>query len=295
MNKKTIMFVILSVFFGLGAVFIAQNWLAENQPNNVSAAQTAVFTVNADLPVGTLLAPKHITATVMPKNLLTTGTITNKNQLDEMIVKQKLFAGDILTEQRLVKKGQGSSLASLISQNMRAVTIRVNDVVGVAGFLLPGNKVDVLNTYRASGKKTATDIILSNVKILAIDQQASYDQNKPQLVRAVTLELSLQQAEILMNGRDKGRIQLALRNPNDQLDTATLLTASVDPTSLQSANISTGPGADSAAITEVAAVNTLEGDSLPILRARYKIEVIRGVIQESIQLKIRKGVLSNEN
>ncbi|HEY7865160.1 MAG TPA: Flp pilus assembly protein CpaB [Psychromonas sp.] len=293
MNKKTLMFIVLSVVFGLGAVLIAKNWLAENQPEDLSAGQIKVFTVNTDLSVGTILDPKYIVSTVMPKNLLATGTITEKSQLEGVVVKQKLFQGDIITQQRLAKKGEGSSLASLIGKNMRAVTIRVNDVVGVAGFLLPGNKVDVLNTHSAKGKKVSTDVILSNVKILAIDQQASYDENKPQLVRAVTLELSLEQAEILMNARDKGNIQLALRNPNDQAETSTLLSASVEPL----------PAVENRAvvdktpiITEVAAVdNSFAANNPQPLRSRHKIEVIRGVIQESIQLKTTNGGLQHEN
>jgi pilus assembly protein CpaB len=293
MNKKTLMFIVLSVVFGLGAVFIAKNWLAENQPEDLTAGQIKVFTVNTDLSVGTILDPKYIVSTVMPKNLLATGTITDKSQLEEVVVKQKLFQGDILTQQRLAKKGEGSSLASLIGKNMRAVTIRVNDVVGVAGFLLPGNKVDVLNTHSAGGKKVSTDVILSNVKILAIDQKASYDENKPQLVRAVTLELSLEQAEILMNARDKGNIQLALRNPNDQADTSTLLTASVDPSPDKLLVSEDTPAVidETPPVTEVAVVNTLDANTLQLPRIRQKIEIIRGVIQESIQLKTTNGEL----
>ncbi|MFT6926224.1 MAG: pilus assembly protein CpaB [Psychromonas sp.] len=297
MNKKTLMFIVLSVLFGLGAVLIAKNWLAENQPEDLTAGQITVFTVNTDLSVGTILDPKYVASTVMPKNLIATGTITDKSQLDGMVIKQKLFQGDIITRQRLAKKGEGSSLASLIGENMRAVTIRVNDVVGVAGFLLPGNKVDVLNTYSAKSKKVATDVILSNVKILAVDQKASYDENKPQLVRAVTLELSLEQAEILMNAQDKGSIQLALRNPNDQDDTSGLLTASLDPFPLPLPAIENSTVVDKTpVVTEVTAVdNSPQADNSQPLRIRHKIEIIRGVIQESIQLKTINGGLQNEN
>jgi pilus assembly protein CpaB len=293
MNKKTLMFIVLSVFFGLGAVLIAQNWLAENQPEDFTAGQIQVFTVNTDLSVGTILDPKYIVSAVMPKNLLAAGTITDKSLLEKVVVKQKLFQGDIITQQRLAKKGEGSSLASLIGKNMRAITIRVNDVVGVAGFLLPGNKVDVLNTYNSKGKKVSTDVILSNVKILAIDQKASYDENKPQIVRAVTLELSLEQAEILMNARDKGNIQLALRNPNDQADTSTLLSASTDPTPIQFPASENSAAVDKTpSVTEVAVVDSsLEGNNLQPLMVRQKIEIIRGVIQESIQLKMTNGGL----
>ena len=277
MNKNTLMFIVLSIAFGLGAVLIARNWLADNQPKNLSEGQVAVFTVNTELPTGTILDPKYITASVMPENLVPAGAITDKSQLQDMIVKQKLFKGDIIKAQRLVKKGEGSSLASLIGKNKRAVSIRVNDVVGVAGFLLPGNKVDVLSTYKTNGKRVVTDVILSNVKILAIDQRASNDENKPQLVRAVTLEMSLAQAEILMSARNKGSIQLALRNPNDQTETIDYLSASTEEAAGKPVVIEM-PSANSSAATATVTNKPVS------FKTRQKIEIIRGVQKESVQI-----------
>ena len=276
MNKNTLMFVVLSIVFGLGAVLIARNWLADNKPQNVTAGQMTVFTVNTELPTGTLLDPKYITSTVMPEDLVPAGAITERAQLQDMLVKQKLFKGDILKVQRLVKKGEGSSLASLIGKNKRAVSIRVNDVVGVSGFLLPGNKVDVLSTYQTKGKHVVTDVILSNVKILAIDQRASNDENKPQVVRAITLELDLAQAEVLMSARDKGSIQLALRNPNDQTETVDYLSASTEEVTDKPLVIEM-PSANSSAAAATAT------DKPTVVRARQKIEIIRGVQKESVQ------------
>ena len=279
MNKNTLMFIVLSIAFGLGAVLIARNWLADNQPKNVTAGQVVVFTVNSELPIGTVLDPKYIASTTMPENLVPDDAITDKSQLQDMLVKQKLFKGDILRAQRLVKKGEGSTLASLIGKNKRAVSIRVNDVVGVSGFLLPGNKVDVLNTYQTKAKHVVTDVILSNVKILAIDQRASNDENKPQVVRAVTLELDLAQAEVLMSARDKGSIQLALRNPNDETETVDYLSASEEEMT------------DKPVVIEMPlakANNEAEAtvSSKPeTVRTRQKIEIIRGVNKESVQIE----------
>ena len=277
MNKNTLMFIVLSIAFGLGAVLIARNWLADNQPKNVAAGQVVVFTVNTELPTGTLLDAKYIASTAMPENLVPDDAITDKSQLQDMLVKQKLFKGDILRKQRLVKKGEGSSLASLIGKNKRAVSIRVNDVVGVSGFLLPGNKVDVLSTYQTKAKRVVTDVILSNVKILAIDQKASNDENKPQVVRAVTLELDLAQAEVLMSARDKGSIQLALRNPNDETETVDYLSASEEEMT------------DKPVVIEMPlakANNEATASSKPeTVRTRQKIEIIRGVNKESVQIE----------
>lgn len=279
------MFIVLSIVFGIGAVLIARNWLSDNKPQNVTVGQVNVYTVNSDLPTGTLLEPKYITSSVIPEDLMPEGAITDKKQLHDMLVKQMLFRGDIIRQERLVKKGEGSSLASLIAKNKRAITIRVNDVVGVAGFLLPGNKVDVLSTYQTQGKRVATDVILSNVKILAIDQKASHDENKPQLVRAVTLELNLDQAEVLMNARDKGSIQLALRNPNDQTETIDYLTTVKDDFSDKPLTVSAEKVMNKPAVIAMTESNSSTVNQIAeVFKTPQKIEIIRGVKKESIQI-----------
>jgi pilus assembly protein CpaB len=96
---------------------------------------------------------------------------------------------------------------------MRAVTVRVDDVVGVAGFLLPGNTVDILASRKRGQGRAITETILRNIKVLAVDQTASAETNEPVIVRAVTLEMKPTQAEVLFQARVEGSIQLTLRNP----------------------------------------------------------------------------------
>jgi pilus assembly protein CpaB len=99
---------------------------------------------------------------------------------------------------------------------MRAVTVRVDDVVGVAGFLLPGNRVDVVASRLDQRTRLATtETILTNLKVLAVDQTASTDKNEPVIVRAVTLEMKPDQSEAIVKAKEEGTIQLTLRNPND--------------------------------------------------------------------------------
>ncbi|ACJ29392.1 Flp pilus assembly protein CpaB [Shewanella piezotolerans WP3] len=214
MNNKTLLFVVLSLVFGVTAVYLAQNWLKSNTKDEVISTTGTVITMATEVPLGAILQRKHLSLTTLPESLIPKGAVLDLAEAEGKVVKQKLYAGEVLRAERLTAKGEGSTLASLITPTMRAVTIRVNDVVGVAGFLLPGNRVDIINIFKSSGLKT--DIVLSNVKILAIDQRASNDENKPVLVRAVTLELSLDQAEILMIAKSRGSLQLALRNPNDK-------------------------------------------------------------------------------
>jgi len=274
MNKKTLFSIMLSIIFGIAAILIAQNWLEENKPK-ASENELYVSVATMQIPVGTEIQAKHIVLKAVPKSLATDDTVETPDDIYEMIAKDPIYAGDIIRKERLYIKGQGSTLASLISKNMRAITIRVDDVVGVAGFLLPGNRVDILSTSQKDGKVT-TEIILNNIKILAIDQRAAQSENKPQLVRAVTVEVDLDQAEALLTARSKGRLQLALRNPVDNDDITrmpipekTLLPVTID-----------NPDNDSSLTTPE-----------PTYKAKTKaytnrdVEVIRGTIQESVQLK----------
>ena len=215
MNSKTTLFVMLSLIFGVVAVYLAQSWLVKNSSTPAPQMSNSIVTMATDVAMGTILERKHLSRTQFPEDLIPDGAITDLEYAQGMVVKQRLYQGEILRDERIIKKGEGSTLASLITPNMRAITIRVNDVVGVAGFLLPGNRVDVLNLYKKA-KKLRTDIVLSNIKILAIDQRASHDENKPTLERAVTLEVDFVQAEILLLAKGRGSLQLALRNPNDQ-------------------------------------------------------------------------------
>jgi pilus assembly protein CpaB len=95
---------------------------------------------------------------------------------------------------------------------MRAITVRVDDVIGVGGFLLPGNTVDVV-AARKVYQRAVTETILKNIKVLAVDQTAAANENEPVIVRAVTLEMTPEQAEVVVKARTEGTIQLTLRNP----------------------------------------------------------------------------------
>ncbi len=264
MNKNVAVFILLSIGFGLGAVYLAKNWINKNEAKNLQEGQVQVISVVAPILTGSVIETKHLKVSTLPESMLPKGAITSLEDATGMIAKQKLYPGEILHKERVAVKGEGSSLASLIGKNMRAVSIRVNDVVGVAGFILPGNRVDVLTTFN-KGSGPYTEVILSNIKILAVDQRASNDENKPQIVRAVTIEVSLEQAETLMSAKRKGSLQLALRNPNDKTMVATAQEEAIE----EQKKVEEQP--------TLAAVNIKQ-------RNRNKIEIIRGTKQETVQV-----------
>jgi pilus assembly protein CpaB len=126
-----------------------------------------------------------------------------------------ILRGDIVRGARLSEHLGGSTLASLIDPDKRAISVRVDDVVGVGGFLLPGNRVDVLatKTTSAGSNNAVSRTILENLRVLAVDQTAGTDKTQPVVVRAVTLEMSATEAEALVTAQTEGKLQLALRNP----------------------------------------------------------------------------------
>ncbi|MDX2321754.1 MAG: Flp pilus assembly protein CpaB [Moritella sp.] len=270
MNKKTLISVSVSIMFGVGAILIAQSWL---DTNKAAAPENQVYIAFSTMviPIGTVIEPKHIELKVLPASMSPENTIGDPDEIYGMIAKDTIYIDDIIRLERLLVKGEGSTLASLIAENMRAVSIRVDDVVGVAGFLLPGNRVDILNTSTGNSGSATTEVILSNIKILAIDQRAatSTSENKPQLVRAITVEVNLDQAEILMTARNKGRLQLALRNPTDS----------------DAIDFARNDDVDINEVIEIAAP-AFKPRPIKQKTSKHKVEIIRGTTQESVQLKI---------
>ena len=105
----------------------------------------------------------------------------------------------------------------MIGEDYRAVSVKVDAVVGVAGFVKPGARVDVLATLRRAGQPNFSNVILQDVRILAVDQtMEQLDDGKPELVNVVTLEVDTEQAQRLVHAAHEGRLQLALRNPGDE-------------------------------------------------------------------------------
>ncbi|OBT06586.1 Flp pilus assembly protein CpaB [Vibrio sp. UCD-FRSSP16_10] len=212
MSKGTVLFLlILSVVFGLGAVMVAKQWMeGQTQPQvkveTVERRPTVIAAV--DIPEGTIIEEKHLTKKQLESAWQNSNQVLNYSELVGMVAKSPVFEGELVHKSHFGGPNEGASLAVLIPEDKRAVTIRVNDVVGVAGFLLPGNKVDILNTVN-----NRTKTVLKNIKVLAVDQTAKASENKPIIVRAVTLEVTPREAEKLLSENSRGAIQLALRNP----------------------------------------------------------------------------------
>ncbi len=216
-SGKVLLLVLLSALFGLGAVFFAKQWI-DNQTQPTTEMEVVerfpVVVAAQEILPGTVIEEKHLTTKLLEKDWVDENHFSEMELAIGRVASTTIFINEIILEQRLSIPGEGATLAALIPEDKRAITIRVNDVIGVAGFLLPGNKVDVLNTVKYGKNSANTSTVLKEIKVLAVDQTARTNDNKPVIVRAVTLEVSPKEAEKLLTAKNKGDIQLALRNPH---------------------------------------------------------------------------------
>lgn len=217
MKRRGSFMLLLSLVFGFGAAWAAKNWLEQRTPDGPQAG-SAVIVAAMEIPFGTAIEARHVKVITVPQGTPLGNHFTSVAEVEGMIAAQKALPDEVLLKERFSKSGSGSTLAALIRPDMRAITVRVDDVVGVAGFLLPGNHVDVVAARKPHGnqERATTETILFDLNVLAVDQTSSQDKNEPVIVRAVTLEMTPQQAEVLVRAREEGRIQLTLRNPTDE-------------------------------------------------------------------------------
>lgn len=208
--------IVISLLLAVAAAWVANQWLvAQSATTNVRPNTVSVLTAAIDIPLGTKIEARHVSAVEMLADTMPEGAFQELKAIEGKIALAEIMKGEILHRARFADQGSGSALAAVVGENMRAVSVRVNDVVGVAGFLLPGNRVDVVAAYR-DRQDTLSETVVQNVKVLAIDQSATSDKTEAVVVRAVTLEVTPDDAEKLILAEQRGSIQLALRNPLDE-------------------------------------------------------------------------------
>jgi pilus assembly protein CpaB len=221
MRSKTLIMIGIAIVFGFAGVLIAQKWLdressrlreAQVAPKPVSTAKIVV--VASPLRFGTELSPQHLREIAWPEGAVPKGAFGSiKEVLDgqKRVALMAMEENEPLLKAKITGPGQRASLAALIDPGMKALTVRVNDVNGVAGFVLPGERVDILLTRNLDKDDSWSDVLLQNVKVLAADQSADERSEKPSVVKAVTLEVSTAQAQKLTLATTVGSLSLALR------------------------------------------------------------------------------------
>ncbi len=241
MRTSTIVMIAFAVLFGLLAVFLAQTWLnnaadqrlrsLEAQRKGAPPTRTIVVAGKA-LRFGDVLSARSLREVPWPEDALPAGAFGKIGELtaSKRIVLIPIDVNEAILASKITGPGQRATLSATLQDGMKAVTIRVNDVEGVAGFVLPGDRVDVVLTRRGDNethvngvtmKIAINDVVIQNARVLAIDQVADERSEKPSVVKAVTLEVGVTDGQKLALASAVGSLSLMLRKAGQVADDKT--------------------------------------------------------------------------
>lgn len=230
MRASTIVMIGFAVVFGLLAVFIAQVWL-----NNQASKQAKQIEVPA-VPMKTIVVAKQplrfgaeLSAAVLkevpwPEASLPTGSFSKIADLlrgGRRVVLTAIEPNEPVLSLKITGPGQRATLSALVKPGMKAVTIRVNDVEGVGGFVLPGDRVDVVLTRQIDKGSATTQVVLQNTRVLAVDQIADERAAKASVAKSVTLEVTTVEAQKVWLASSVGNLSLLLRKAGDTAESQT--------------------------------------------------------------------------
>ena len=218
--KAVIVVSIFALFFAGMAAWLTYGYL-QSEMSSVQAVKPQKIVVAAsDITIGSAIGPSQLRETTWPKDSIPQGSSQQAQSVIGRIAIRPIAKGDAVTEQKLKPKSGGTGsgfMTYVVPQGHRAVTVAVNEVAGVAGFLTPNDRVDVVLTTPVPEreKENVSKIILENIPILATGQVTDQKDGKPAIVPTVTLDLAPGNAERLVLSASKGSLQLLLRNISD--------------------------------------------------------------------------------
>ena len=223
-NYRGILMFVIALVAAVGAVVISSKWLHQR-----SAQVNKIVVAKQEINLGQKLTSSMFTVIDWPAANVPPQSFSDVAKLDGRVTKSSLQEGEPVLASKLAPEGSLGGLSAVIAEGKRAITVRVNDVVGVAGFALPGNFVDIIvNTEQAENatnggknERSISKIVLEHILVLAVAQEAGRDETKPKVVNAVTLEVSPEQAEMIDLARSIGELSLVLRNQADVENTQT--------------------------------------------------------------------------
>jgi pilus assembly protein CpaB len=236
-TTRTLIILSVALISGLIAAVLAARWLDKQSHNDT----TQIAVARTEISLGQRVSPEMVKLVDWPKNSLPQGAFLTIEKIDGRVLKAGLQRGEPVLEAKLAPQGTQGGLSAVISEGKRAITVRVNDVIGVAGFALPGNYVDIIvNTQkdgeRANRDQTISKIVLEKILVLAVAQEVSRDETRPRVVNAVTLEVLPEEAEKIDLARSVGSLSLVLRNQIDPNPIRTGGITKTDLLSIQKAN-----------------------------------------------------------
>ena len=225
-NKRLIIALLAAITFGLIAAVSVKQYLLSAQ---AFSRTNDVVVAKVEIPVGSRIIPEQLGIAQFPADVTPVGAIAkiDENLIGRVVV-TSISPKDPVTEAKLAPVGSLGGLSSVIPEGYRAMTVKVDDVVGVSGFIMPGTLVDIVVVIQppkgTANDETISKIVLQNIKVLASGQNIDKPKNDREVersVRAVTLQVTPEQAEKLALASSEGKLQLVMRNSVDQADEQT--------------------------------------------------------------------------
>jgi pilus assembly protein CpaB len=227
----------VAIIAGLAAALLITRYL-ERRTVSVSTPTSKIVVAAMDLPLATNLRPEQLRMADWPVTAMPPGAIRDVKEAVDHILTSRVLEGEPLLPGKLAARDAGNGLAALIPANMRAIAVRVDDVVGVAGFIHPDDRVDVIVTIHPTGRganengESISKVILQNVKVLAVGKElevAQRDRNVANPVTVATLLVNPEESEKLALSAIEGRLMLTLRSWTDN---QAVITQGISPSSL---------------------------------------------------------------
>ena len=230
MQNRLKIALVVAVFFGLIAAYGIYNFLRQQRQAAQALRQETQNVVVAakDIPAGTainddMVKKGMLKAVQWPKASVPTGGFSSPEQVVGKTNRMKIMANEPVLESRL--SGEGAGLTMRLEAGKRAMAVRVDEIIGVSGFIVPDDRVDVIVTATPPGSQNQDNkmskIVLQNKRVLSVAQSVEQKDGKPQVARSITLEVSPEESEKLSLATQEGQIVLALRSTGDDADTKT--------------------------------------------------------------------------
>ncbi len=220
-RMRVFLVLVLAITAGGALAFGTYNYVQRQPGKTVSIPTRPVVVAAADLDIGAELTREDVRIIDWPANAMPANAISDPKDVIGRGIVLPLIQNEPILPLKMASKEAGSGLPPAIPPGLRAVSVRVNEVIGVAGYVLPGTRVDVVATVSPSGQSgdMTSKVILTNVQVLAAGTkiERDTDRNKPMPVSVVTLLVNPEEAERLTLASTEGKIQLALRNPLDRM------------------------------------------------------------------------------